>query len=275
MDQNTPLRLPGPVMIRALWAYRGFVWTSVGREFSGRYRESLLGAFWSVANPLTMIVIYTVIFGQIMRPTLPGHEQNPFAFSIYLCAGVINWGLFGEMLARLNTVFLENGNLIKKSNFPRICLPAIVTLSALVNFGIIFAIYLVFLAIIGHWPGWVLLAFLPLLTLQLLFTMGLGIFLGTLNVFFRDVGQFTGVVLQFWFWLTPIVYTISILPEDVRNAFAMNPMQPLMAAYQNLFLDHQLPDFLTLLPLALLTILFLGLAATFFLSHVGELVDEL
>ncbi len=253
MDQNTPSRLPGPVMIRALWAYRGFVWSSVWREFNARYRESLLGAFWSVANPLTMIVIYTVIFGQIMRPTLPGHEQTPFAFGIYLCAGVITWTLFAEMLARLNSVFLEHGNLIKKSNFPRICLPAIVTLSALVNFGIIFAIYLVFLAIIGHWPGWVLLALVPLLALQLLFTLGLGIFLGTLNVFFRDVGQFTGVVLQFWFWLTPIVYTISILPESARNAFAFNPMQPLMAAYQNLFLDHQLPDFLTLLPLALLT----------------------
>ena len=124
--------MPGLPMLKALWAYRSFVWSSVLREFHGKYRESLLGAFWSVANPLAMIVIYTVVFGQLMRPKLAGHEQTPFAFSIYLCAGVITWGLFGEMLGRLNNVFLEHGNLIKKSNFPRICLPAIVVASALV-----------------------------------------------------------------------------------------------------------------------------------------------
>lgn len=263
-----------PVMFRSLWAYRGFIWSSVQREFNGKYRESLFGAFWSVANPLTMIIIYTVIFGQLMRPTLPGYEM-PFAFSIYLCAGVITWGLFAEMLARLNNVFLEHGNLIKKSNFPRICLPAIVTLSALINFGIVFSLYLIFLAIIGHWPGWALLALVPLLALQLLFTLGLGVFLGTLNVFFRDVGQITGVVLQFWFWLTPIVYTLPSLPEGVRSAMQYNPMQPLMAAYQTIFLAREMPDFTSLAPLAVLTVFFLLLGAHFFLARVGELVDEL
>ena len=77
-----------------------------------------------------MIVIYTVIFGQLMRPTLAGHQDTPFAFSIFLCAGVLTWGLFAEMLGGLNGVFLAYGNLIKKANFPRICLPAIVVLSA-------------------------------------------------------------------------------------------------------------------------------------------------
>jgi len=267
--------MPSIVMLRALWGYRGFVWSSVLREFNGKYRESLLGAFWSVANPLAMILIYTVIFGQLMRPTLPGHEQTPFAFSIYLCAGVITWGLFAEMLGRLNNVFLEHGNLIKKANFPRICLPAIVALSALINFSIVFGLYLLFLALIGHWPGWALLALLPLLALQLLFTLGLGVFLGTLNVFFRDVGQLTGVALQFWFWLTPVVYTLPALPERARSILQYNPMQPLMAAYQQLFLGKAWPDFAPLFPLVLLTLAFLLLGARFFLSRVGELVDEL
>lgn len=262
-------------MLRALWAYRGFIWSSVMREFHSKYRESLLGAFWAVANPLAMIVIYTVVFGQLMRPTLPGYEKTPFAFSIYLCAGVITWGLFSEMLGRLNSVFLESGNLIKKSNFPRICLPAAVTLSALINFAIIFSLYLIFLSLIGHWPGWSFVALIPLLALQLLFTLGLGIFLGTLNVFFRDVGQFTGVALQFWFWLTPIVYTTPALPENIRSMLEYNPMQPLMAAYQHLFLTQSMPDFITLWPLVIYTVGFLLLGAYFFLSRVGELVDEL
>lgn len=267
--------LPGMQMLRALWSYRSFVVSSVLREFNGKYRESLLGALWSVANPLTMILIYTVIFGQLMRASLPGHESTPFAFSIHLCAGVITWTLFAEMLGRLSNVFLEHGNLIKKSNFPRICLPAIVALSALINFAIIFALFLVFLLLIGHWPGWSLLALVPLLLLQILFTVGLGIFLGTVNVFFRDVGQLTGVVLQFWFWLTPIVYTLNAVPEPLRVWFTLNPLQPLIAAYQRVFLDRTAPDFNTLIPLALITAVLLFVGARFFLRRVGEMVDEL
>lgn len=267
--------MPGLLMLKALWSYRGFVWSSVLREFHGKYRESLLGGFWSVANPLAMILIYTVVFGQLMRPKLAGYEQTQFAFSIYLCAGVITWGLFAEMLGRLNSVFLDHGNLIKKSSFPRICLPAIVTASALLNFGIVFGLYLAFLALIGHWPGWLLLAVLPLLALQVLFTLGLGVFLGTLNVFFRDVGQLTSIVVQFWFWLTPVVYVFDILPAVARNMLQYNPLQPLMASYQTIFLNQRLPDFSSLVPLALLTVFFLLLGARFFLSRVGELVDEL
>lgn len=262
-------------MFRALWAFRGFVWSSVLREFNSRYRESLFGAVWSVANPLAMILIYTVVFGQLMRPTLPGHESTPFAFSIYLCAGVLTWSLFAEMIGRLNNVFLENSNIIKKSNLPRICFPVVVTVSALINFLIVFSLYLAFLALIGHWPGWALVAFIPLLALQLLFTLGLGIFLGTLNVFFRDIAQLTGVVLQFWFWLTPIVYTLPSLPQRAQKMLQLNPLQPLIAAYQQLFLTKDWPDFTPLGSLTALTVFFLLLGARFFLSRVGELVDEL
>ena len=131
------------------------------------------------------------------------------------------------------------------------------------------------MALIGHWPGWTLLAVLPLLALQVLFTLGLGIFLGTLNVFFRDVGQLTGIVLQFWFWLTPIVYVFESLPEGVRKLLQYNPLQPLIIAYQTIFLNQRLPDFASLVPLVALTVFFLLLGARIFLSRVGELVDEL
>lgn len=263
------------VMFRALWQYRGFVWGSVLREFKSKYRESLLGAFWTVAGPLTMIVIYTVVFAQIMRPTLPGYQNTPFAFSIYLCAGILAWSLFAEILGRLNSVFLENGNLIKKANFPRICLPTIVVLSSLINFFILLGIYLIFLAIICYWPGWPLLSIIPLLSLQLLFTIGLGVALGTLNVFFRDIGQITGIVLQFWFWLTPIVYTLEALPNDVQRFMYFNPLLPLIRAWQAVFLERTWPDFLSLLPLTLLTVLMIWFGAWVFLGRVGELVDEL
>ncbi|MEI2743254.1 MAG: ABC transporter permease [Candidatus Competibacter sp.] len=263
------------VMFRSLWQYRGFVWGSVLRDFNSKYRESLFGAFWAIAGPTTMIVIYTVVFSQLMRPTFPGHENTPFAFSIYLCAGVIAWSLFAEILGRMNEVFLENGNLIKKANFPRICLPLIVIISSLINFGLLFGIYLFFLISIGYWPGWTLLSIIPLLALQLLLAMGLGVALGTLNVFFRDVGQITGVVLQFWFWLTPIVYTLQALPEGVQKFIKLNPLLPLIKGWQTVFLDHAWPDFTSFFPLMILALLMLWLGAWLFLGRVGELVDEL
>ena len=245
------------------------------REFHGKYRESLLGAFWSVANPLAMILIYTLVMGQLMRPTLPGYEKTPFAFPIYLCAGVITWNFFSEVVSRLNGVFIDNGNLIKKSNFPRICLPAIVVISAFLNFAIVMAIYLIFLALVGHWPGWPLLGLIPLLALQTAFAVGLGVLLGTLNVFFRDVGQLTGVVLQFWFWLTPIVYTLAALPAKARPFMEANPMTPLMRNYQQIFLTQHWPAWLPLLNLLIISLVLVVLAGWFFMARVGELVDEL
>jgi len=267
--------MPQLQMLRALWSFRGLVFSSIAREFHGKYRASLFGALWSVINPLAMILVYTVIFSQLMRASLPGYQDNPLAFSIYLCAGVLTWGLFAEMLGRLNTVFLDNANLIKKANFPRICLPAIVTGSALVNFGIIMALYLAFLLVTGNWPGWVVLWALPLLVLQILFTLGLGILLGTVNVFFRDVSQMTGVVLQFWFWLTPIVYTLQALPLTVQNALSYNPLVPIIEGYQRIFLQHLPPHWSTLIMPVTVTLVFLVVGFVFFMRRVGEMVDEL
>ena len=103
-------------ILKNLWAYRGFISGSVKREFQMKYRNSMLGAAWTVINPLAMIVVYTVIFSQIMRMRLPGAESN-FAYSVYLCAGVLTWGFFAEIVNRSQTVFIENANMLKKLSF--------------------------------------------------------------------------------------------------------------------------------------------------------------
>ena len=133
---------------RLLWGYRGFVLGSVKREFQLKYRNSILGAAWTVLNPLAMIVVYTVIFSQVMKARLPGVESG-YAYSIYLCAGSLTWGLFAEIVGRAQNVFLENANLIKKISFPRMTLPVIVVVNAGVNFAIIFGLFLVFLLFFG------------------------------------------------------------------------------------------------------------------------------
>lgn len=260
--------------IRALWSYRGFILGSIKREFQSKYQNSMLGMAWVVIQPLAMILVYTVIFSQIMRARLPGIESG-FGYSIYLCAGILTWGLFAEVVGRAQNTFLENANLLKKLSFPRLCLPTIIIGSASLNFAIIFGLFTLFLLITGHFPGWTYFAIIPLLLIHILFAVSLGITLGVLNVFFRDVGQAFNVVLQFWFWLTPIVYPVSILPEKLQTLMALNPMAGLMNAYQTILVYGQLPELKSLIWITVLAVLFSITGLRLFRNHAGEIVDEL
>lgn len=261
-------------MLKPLWAYRGFIIGSVKREFQLKYRNSLMGAAWTVLNPLAMIIVYTVIFTQVMRGKLPGSDST-FAYSIYLCAGVLTWGLFTEIVGRAQNTFLEHANLLKKLSFPKLCLPVIVVATALLNFTIVFGLFTGFLLISGSFPGLVYFALLPVIVILIVFAIGLGICLGVLNVFFRDVGQFFNILLQFWFWLTPVVYTISILPEPARSLMNYNPMAILMAACQDILVTGQWPAWKRLLPVTILAVVMCALGLRLFRKHAGEIVDEL
>lgn len=258
----------------AIWRYRGFVLGSVKREFQAKYRNSLLGAVWTILQPLAMIIVYTVVFSELMRPRVPGMNA-PYAYSIYLCAGLLTWGMFSEILQRSVSVFLDNGNMIKKLSFPRICLPLIVVLNALVNFTIIFGLFLIFLVLSSTFPGWVALYTLPVLVVQVALAIGIGIITGVLNVFFRDVGQFIGIVLQFWFWFTPIVYSAATLPPSIRPLMKFNPMAPLVEAYQSIYLYHRMPDWTHIWPIAVLALLLCLAGLLLFRRRSGEMVDEL
>lgn len=260
--------------LKSVWAYRGFVLGSVKREFQSRYQNSLLGAAWTVLNPLAMILIYTVVFSQVMRARLPGTE-NTYSYSIYLCAGVLTWGLFAEITSRSLTVFIEHANLIKKLSFPRLCLPVIVIASAGLNFAVIFGLFTAFLLVTGNFPGLPYLAVFPLLVLEAAFAIGLGVTLGILNVFFRDIGQLYGVILQFWFWLTPIIYPASVLPEWIRPFIGLNPMASLMAAFQTVLVSGRWPLWGELIPITLLAFAMCGLGIWLYRRHAGEMVDEL
>ena len=261
-------------MLAAVWVYRGFVIASVKREFQSKYRTSVLGAAWTVLNPLAMIVIYTVIFSQIMHAKLPGIDST-FAYSIYLCAGILTWGLFAEITGRAQNIFLENANLIKKLTFPRLCLPVGMVVSAGLNFSIVFGLFTAFLIFSGNFPGWSYIALFPLLALQVLFSVGIGIIVGVLNVFFRDIGQFFTLFLQFWFWLTPIVYPPTILPERFKYLISLNPMTGLVQGYQGIFVNGQWPDWHALWPVATLSFMTCFLGFRIFRKHVNEMVDEL
>jgi lipopolysaccharide transport system permease protein len=261
-------------LIRALWAYRGFIAGNVKREFQARYRNSLLGAGWAILNPLAMIAVYTIVFAQVMRARLPGVDST-FAYSIYLCAGVLTWGLFSEITSRSLTMFLENANLLKKINFPRMCLPVVVVANAGVNFLIVFGLFTAFLVVTGNFPGVAFLALLPVLAIHVAFAVGIGVTLGLLNVFFRDVGQFFGILLQFWFWFTPIVYSASILPPWVAKVMNLNPLAHIAVAYQTVLVTGTWPQWGPLAAVAVLAAALCLLGLHLVKNHAGEMVDEL
>ncbi|WP_058914166.1 ABC transporter permease [Entomohabitans teleogrylli] len=261
-------------MFAAIHRYRGFIIDSVKRDFQSRYQTSFLGAAWLVLQPVAMIAVYTLIFSELMRAKLAGMD-GPFAYSIYLCSGVLTWGLFTETLNSLVNVFLSNANILKKLSFPRICLPIIVSASAFINFLIIFSLFVLFLVVTGNFPGWVFFEMIPVLLVQMVFTIGLGIILGVMNVFVRDVGQFVSILLQFWFWFTPIVYVSKTLPEWAVDLLRFNPMATIIGAYQNIMLYRTSPDWAALAPIAAISVVLFFLAWRLFRKHSADIVDEI
>lgn len=258
----------------SLWQYRGFILGSVKRDFQFKYQNSLLGIFWIILQPLSMILVYTLIFSQVMHAKFPG-TANPLTYSIYLCSGMLAWSLFSEICTRTINTFTDNANLLLKINFPRICLPAIVVLNAGLNFLIIFSLFTIFLLISGNFPGISYLAVFLLLIILISFAIGVGISLGVLNVFFRDVGQFFNIFLQFWFWLTPIVYLKSILPDWVQTWIAYNPMEPVIAGFQHAIAGQVWPNWTTLLYPLSIAVIVCTIAAILFSRHIGDMMDEL
>lgn len=258
---------------RRVWGFRQFILGNVRREFQTRYRNSLLGFAWIVLNPLSQILIYTVIFAQVMKARLPGVD-HAFGYSIFLCSGIIVWGLFSEITGKCQTMFLDNANLIKKVSFPKLCIPISIVINASLNFVVIFTLFTLFLVVTDNFPGYAYFAVFPLLGILILFSVGLGLIVGVLNVFFRDAGHFYGIFLHFWFWLTPIVYPESILPAPMRTIINLNPMTGLIKEIQAALVYGQWPTYHWVY-LATLALALCGLAVAFFRKRSAELVDEL
>ncbi|MBX9899648.1 MAG: ABC transporter permease [Burkholderiaceae bacterium] len=227
-------------LLLSLWQYRHFVRSSIQAEFRGRFARSKLGALWMILNPLAQATIFAIVLSEVLAAKLPNID-NKSAYAIYLMAGTAAWGLFAEIVTRCTTVFIDYSNTLKKIAFPRLCLPLIIGGSALLNHLLLLAAIGIVFLFFQHSPtlAWLVL---PLgIALIVLFAFGLGILLGLLNVFSRDVGQVMGIVLQLWFWFTPVVYTVDTLPKKFAFLLELNPMTPLVRIYQNALLYGKFP----------------------------------
>lgn len=261
-------------MVIAILRYRYFIFSSIKNDLRGRFVRSKLGGLWMIIHPLAQVLIFALILSEVLAAKLPGVD-NKYAYALYLMAGTFGWTLFAETISRCLTLFIDSGNLMKKMAFPRICLPLIAVGTALVNsMLLLIAIFGVF-AVLGHYPG-VQVLWLPLLiALTVLFGLGAGLVLGVLNVFMRDVGQVVPVVLQALFWLTPIVYSIGIIPRQYQGWFKLNPLYALISSYQNVLVFGTPPLWDSLALLLLISVATLMVALVVFRKASSEMVDSL
>lgn len=261
-------------MIAGFLRYRHFVASAISSEFRARYARSRLGLLWAALHPLAQALIFAIVLAEVLGARLPGIESTT-AYPIFLLSGIAAWGLFAEILNRSTTIFIEYSSALKKIAFPRLCLPFIVWGTALINHCLLVTAILAIFAVMGHLPGAAII-FLPLGALLIsFFAFGLGIVLGVLNVFSRDVGQVVGVTLQMWFWLTPIVYPPQIVPEGFAKVLAYNPMVPLVSIYQDALLFDRSPALETLVwPISLAAVFFV-VSFVIFRRASSDLVDAL
>lgn len=261
-------------LLQSLWRYKGFVLSSIRNEFKTRFLRSRLGGLWMIINPLAQVTIYAVILSGILSAKLPGIESK-YAYAIYLVAGILGWTLFSEIISRCLVIFIENGNLMKKMQFPRITLPIIAIGSSLLNYSLLFLSIIFIYIIIQHTISIKILWILPITIVLVFLSVGIGLILGILNVFIRDIGQIVPIFLQLGFWFTPIVYPIQIIPEKLQYIIHFNPMYHIISAYHEVLIFNNNPDLLNLIILGFLGLIFMLLGLFMFRRASLEMVDLL
>ena len=256
-------------IIKELYAYREMIFSTVKKELEAKYKGSVLGFLWTFINPLLQLIIYTIVFSIIMRA---GIEK----FYLYLFVGLIPWMFFSTAVAGGATVIVAQENLIKKIYFPRQVLPISYILAAFVNMLLTFLVIFAVLLLSGWGIKPSILWYLPIIMLvELLLAMGMGMLASAITVYFRDLEHILGILMMGWMYLTPIMYNIEMVPESLRKFINLNPMTPVIRAYQDILYYQQAPHMGTLLQAFLLGIIFLIIGNVVFYKLEPNFVEEL
>jgi ABC-type polysaccharide/polyol phosphate export permease len=226
--------------IRNLYRYRQLLTALTARDLKARYRGSALGYFWSLANPLLLLAVYTLVFTVFF----PNNVVRPYP--LFLFAGILPWTFFSAAVLESTTSISSNAGLIKKVMFPAEALPLVVVMSHLVHF--ILALPILLLATLGFaWHGDIkihsTIALVPLLiVLQAMFVAGVSMIVASVSILFRDLRDITANLMQLGFFITPIIYLIdSIQSRPLRALLRLNPMTPFVVAYQDVLFFGHLP----------------------------------
>jgi lipopolysaccharide transport system permease protein len=245
--------------VRVLVRASDLIWAWTGRTIRGRYQQSALGWLWAVVQPVATVAIFTIVFTYFV-PVDTG--DVPYILFSYIA--VVPWTLLATALPDMSMSLVQNMNLVTKIYFPREALPIAALLARLVDFGIsaiLLAVLLIWYGLPNSFSG---LLYLPLiLSIQLALILGLGIGCAALNVFYRDVDPFLKLGIQIWFYASPIIYPISLVPEKWHSLYFLNPMAGVITAYRDVLIGG-VPPGAYLLPSAIISLVVLLVGYWFF-----------
>jgi lipopolysaccharide transport system permease protein len=227
------------------------------RDLRERYVGTGFGSLWFILSPMVMIFIYTVIFSDFMKMKL-NIIDNSYSYSIYLIPGLLAWTAFSNTIMRLNTSFFEKAGLIKKINIPMYIFQLAMVLSELFTFIISMILGLIFLLIVDQPITIGFLWLFPLIIIQTIFAYGLGVIFSLFTPFFKDMKEIIPIIIQLWFWMTPIIYLSTMIENKYPLLLEYNPFYYFVKTYQNIFLHGNIisiADFGTICLLALCSIL--------------------
>lgn len=245
--------------LRDIWESRELLHNLTNREVRGKYRRTALGQLWSLANPIAAILIYTFIFSFIFRlPAQVGDPSGLNNYALWLVCGLLPWLFFNRVLTLGTESLVANAGLIQKVYFPRIVLPISLANATFFTWLLEMGVLVVALALLGSF----VLPWLPLVALFMvlfaIFAVGLSMIFSIINVYFRDLAYLLTIVLQFWFYLTPILYPVELVatqsdklgglmgtPVTLLDVYSLNPVEGFIEIFRNLLYDNRLPDLWT------------------------------
>jgi len=245
--------------VQQLIKARDLIWAWTARTLRGRYQQSVLGWFWAIVQPVATVAIFTVVFTRFVQVDTGGVPYILFSY-----AAVVPWTLVSTSVTDMAMSLVQNMNLVGKIYFPREVLPISVLLARLVDFGISFILLAVLVIVYQRPIALIGLLYLPLiLGIQLALIMGLGIGSAALNVFYRDVDPLLKLGIQIWFYGSPILYPISLVPAQWQWLYFLNPMAGIIQSYRDILIDGVLPGSY-LLPSAIVSLVIFILGYWFF-----------
>jgi lipopolysaccharide transport system permease protein len=205
--------------LRELWAYRELIYFLAWREIKVRYKQTAIGVAWAVLQPLAMMLVFTIFFGRLASMPSEGIPYPLFTF-----AALLPWQLFSRTITESTNSLITDQRLITRVYFPRIIVPLSATLAALVDFGIASVLLVALMFVYGVVPGAVVVWLPAFVLLMVITALGIGFWLSALNVEYRDVTYTVPFIVQFWLFLTPVVYPSSLVPERWQLLYGLNPM---------------------------------------------------
>jgi len=232
------------INLRELWQYRDLIWMLIKRDFTLIYKQTILGPAWVVIQPLLTTVIFTVVFGNIAG--LPTDGMPKFLFYM---GGNIAWQYFANCLNATSSTFITNRNIFGKVYFPRLCMPLSTVFSRLINFGVQFALFAVFVVYYmlqpdsAVQPDWQLILLTPLMLLQLaMLGLGFGMIVSSMTTKYRDLQLLVSFGVQLWMYATPVTYPASMITEkfpQLLGVYMLNPLTPLIELFRAAYLGSQ------------------------------------